>query len=173
MGNKLVGPDCRKLLANFDAILASIRQAITEFQQSDADGVDFEERHGRVLAALAVVSSGTRRVTGKGTNGLLSELEKDELKAACAAFGQAWRESYKRPLTPKGHTVVVHVPWFVDAYGICGIFGEDGCESLHVSDSLCRRKVRVMRNPEARHKAHTRHHLALSITPPLDQTVHS
>jgi hypothetical protein len=33
---------------------------------------------------------------------------------------------------------VAYVPWFVDEYGICGVFGEDGCEALHVLDSLCR-----------------------------------
>jgi len=38
----------------------------------------------------------------------------------------AWNVSYNRPLTPKGHIVVAHVPWFVDQYGICGVFGEDG-----------------------------------------------
>jgi len=50
-------------------------------------------------------------------------------------------------------------------YGICGVFGEDGCETLHVLDSLCRKMVRQMRNPEARHKAHTLHHTARSFTP--------
>ena len=52
-------------------------------------------------------------------------------------------------------------PWFVDQYGICGVFGEDGCEALHV-DSLCRKMVRQMRNPEALHKAHTLHRTARS-----------
>ena len=56
---------------------------------------------------------------------------------------------------------MAYEPWFVDEYGICGVFGEDGCEALHVLDSLCRKMVRQMRNPEARHKAHTLHHCRL------------
>ena len=104
----------------------------------------------------------TRRVTGSGADGLLSEDEKTELKGACAAFGVAWNASSKRPLTLKGHIVVAHVPWFVDQYGICGVFGEDCCEALHVVDSLCRKMARQMRNPEARHKAHTLHRTARS-----------
>ena len=57
----------------------------------------------------------------------------------------------------KGHVVEVHVPEFVEWYGTCGIQGEDGVEGLHPQDSKVRRIVRCMRNPEARHKAHTRH----------------
>jgi hypothetical protein len=57
------------------------------------------------------------------------------------------------PPDPKGHIVVAHVPWFVDEYGICGIFGEGGCEAL----------------PDARHKAHTLHLTARSFTPVLDR----
>jgi hypothetical protein len=87
------------------------------------------------------VSTGTRRVTGSGADGLLSEDKKTELKGACAAFGAAWKAAYDRPLTPKGYIVVAYVPWFVDEYGICGVFGEDGCEALHVLGSLCRKMV--------------------------------
>jgi hypothetical protein len=50
---------------------------------------------------------------------------------------------------------------------------EDGAEALHVVDSLCRRIVRQMRNPEARHKAHTLHHLARSFTPELQRDIHT
>jgi hypothetical protein len=66
-------------------------------------------------------------------------------------------------LTPKGHVVVAHVPWFVDTNGICGVFGEGGCEALHVTDALCRMIVRQMRNPEARHgqSAHPAPHRAV------------
>ena len=88
-----------------------------------------QRHHCCVIAPLALVSDGTRRVTSSGADGLLSEDEKTELKGACAAFGVAWKAAYVRPLTPKGHIVVAHVPWFVDEYGICGIFGEDGCEA--------------------------------------------
>ena len=67
---------------------------------------------------------------------------------------------------------MAHVPWFVDGYGICGVVGEDGCEALHVVDSLCRKIARQMRNPEARHKAQTLHHTARSFTPVLDRDPH-
>jgi hypothetical protein len=50
----------------------------------------------------------------------LSVADKTELKLACAAFGLAWTTGYpNRALTPKGHVVVAHLPWFVEMYGIC------------------------------------------------------
>ena len=65
----------------------------------------------------------------------LSVDQKWELKST--EFGAAWRLSYKdRMLTPKGHVVEVHVPQFMERYGVCGVFGEDGPEALHVA---CRR----------------------------------
>jgi hypothetical protein len=77
-------------------------------------------------------------------------------------------------LTLKGHIAVARVPWFVDEYGICGVFGEGGCEALHVLDSLCRKMVRQMRNPEARrHNAHTLHLTARSFTPVFDRYRHN
>jgi hypothetical protein len=93
------------------------------------------------VSSHPIVSNGTRRVTGSDADGLLSEDKKTELKGACAAFGAAWKAAYDRPLTPKGYIVVAYVPWFVDEYGICGVFGEDGCEALHVLGSLCRKMV--------------------------------
>ena len=153
------------MLENYAAILANMSEKIKAIH-GDVEAADFVQRHSCVIAPLAVVSNGTRWVTGSGADGLLSEDEKTELKGACAAFGEAWNASYNRPLTPKGHSVVAHVPWFVDQYGI---FGEDGCEALHVLDSLCRKIVRKMRNPEARHKAHTLHRTARSFTPVLDR----
>ena len=149
------------MLKNYAGILAYMSDKIKAIH-GDVEAADFVQRHSCVIAPLAVVSNGTRRVTGSGADGLLSEDEKMELKEACAAFGVAWNASYNRPLTPKGHIVVAHVPWFVDQYGICGVFGEDGCEALHVVDSLCRKMARQMRNPEARHKAHTLHRTARS-----------
>jgi hypothetical protein len=120
----------------------------------DAEAVDFFQRHSCVIVPLALVSNGTRRVTGSGVDGLLNEDEKTELKRARPlGWRVAWNASYNRPLTPEVHIVVAHVPWFVDQYGIYGVFGEGGCEALHVVDSLCRKMVRHMRNPEARHKA--------------------
>ena len=43
----------------------------------DVEAADFVLRHSRVMEPLAVVSSGTRRVTGSGADGLLSEDEKN------------------------------------------------------------------------------------------------
>ena len=76
-----------------------------------------------------------------------------------------------RILTPKGHIVEVHVPWFVDYYGICGVFGEDGAEVVHVVDNLCRRLVRQMCNPEDRHKANILYHTVRAFTPKLQREV--
>ena len=159
------------MLENYAAILAYISERI-KTTHGDTEAADFVARHSNVIAPLALVSKGTRRVTGSGAGGLLSEDEKTELKGACADFWMAWKAAYNRPLTPKGHIVVAHVPWFVDEYGICGVFGEDGCEALHVSDSLCRKLVRQMRNPEARHKAHTLHLTLRSFTQNLGRKPH-
>jgi hypothetical protein len=41
-------------------------------------------------------------------------------------LGAAWKAAYDHPLIPKGNIAVAHVPWFVDEYGICGVFGEGG-----------------------------------------------
>ena len=70
----------------------------------------FVHRHTALLKELEVVSRITRRVKGEGKSGLLSATERAELKRSCAAFGAAWRESYRRILTPKAHIVEVHVP---------------------------------------------------------------
>ena len=72
-----------------------------------------------------------------------------------------------------GHVIVAHVPDFVIMYGICGVFGEDGVEALHVTDSAARRLVRQMRNPEARYKAHALHHTARAFTPLLNREIKS
>jgi hypothetical protein len=99
-----------------------------------------------VLKELEIIGRITRRVEGSGPNGLLSEAEKTALKDACAAFDAAWKMSYpNRALTPKGHVVVVHVPWFVDKYGICGVLREDGGEAAHVTDPAARKLVRQMK----------------------------
>ena len=173
----LVGPDCRHLLEMHKEILEDIRKGMVAAQYGASEATDFLEKHTSVLKELLVVSGHTRRVNGDGESKLLSEAQRAELKGACAAFGVAWRATFvdkhgaPRILTPKGHIVEVHVPWFVDYYGICGVFGEDGAEALHVVDSLCRRIVRQMRNPEARNKAHTLHHTARRFTPELHRDI--
>jgi hypothetical protein len=102
----------------------------------------------------------------------LDAADQVRLKEVCAAFDKAWRTSYPdhKILTPKGHVLEVHVPWYCDVFdGWLGLFGEGGLEALHPKDSLCRRPVRQMRNPEARHRAHTLHLAALQNTPELNR----
>jgi RNA 3'-terminal phosphate cyclase len=148
--------------------LEIIRLGVIEVGHSPEEATAFVERHARVLKEFEINGRITRRVEGSGPNGLLSEDEKTALKDACAEFGSAWKMSYpNRALTPKGHIVVVHVPRFVDKYGICGVLGEEGGEAAHVTDSAARKLVRQMKNPEARHKAHTLHHTARIFTPLL------
>jgi hypothetical protein len=54
-------------------------------------------------------------------------------------------------------SVLVHLPWFVDKHGLCGVFGEDGGEAVHVTDSAAHNLVRQMKKIETRHKAHAPH----------------
>ena len=127
-----------------------------------------------MLKELEIIGRITRRVEGSGPNGLclLSEAEKTALKDACAAFGAAWEMSYpNRALNPKGHVVVLHMPWFVEKHAICDVFEEDGGEAVHVTDSAARKLVRQMKNPEVRHKAHTLHHTARMFTPLLKRVI--
>jgi hypothetical protein len=168
----LVGPDCRRFLDEHVEILEDARVGMVRRGHSAADS-DFVKMHTRVLAPLAVVSRITRRVNGAGANGLLLEADQTELIAACSEFGRAWRESYERKLTPKGHIAEVRVPQFVRWYEACGVFGEDGVEALHVLDSACRRVVRCMRNPEARKEAQDLHHAARVATPDLVREIRS
>ena len=171
---QLVGPDCRILLSKYIEILAFIRRGIVAAGHSAEEAEAFVERHGRVLKELAVVSRITRRVEGTGPGGLLSVQVKTELKAACAAFGSAWTTSYpNRAMTPNGPRYRGARPRLVVMYGICGVFGEDGVEALHVTDSAARRLVRQMRNPEARYKAHALHHTARAFTPLLNREIKS
>jgi hypothetical protein len=99
-----------------------------------------------------------------------------KLNGACAAFGKAWKANYKPPdpKRPRRRGACrTHVPWFVDEYGICGVFGEGGCvagcDALNVLGSLRRKMVRQLHDLEARHKAHTLHHTAPSFIPVLDR----
>jgi len=106
-----------------------------------------------VIEQLDIVGHYTRAVRP------LEVAEVQKLKEVCVAFGKAWRDSYphRKQMTPKDHIVEVHVPEFAERYGACGVFGEDGLEALHPQDTMVRRLVRQMRNPEARHRAHTLH----------------
>jgi hypothetical protein len=114
-----VGPDCRIFLDKYDGILEIIRLGKIKAGHSPEEATAFVERRARVLEEPEIISRITRRVEGSSPSGVLSEAEKTALKDARAAFGAAWKMSYpNRALTPKGDAVVVHVPWFVEKYGI-------------------------------------------------------
>ena len=68
----LVGPDCRRLLENHEAILEAIRQGMVAARHSGGDAKDFVNRHTSVMKELVVVSSFTRRVNGAGAGGASS-----------------------------------------------------------------------------------------------------
>ena len=76
------------MLENYAAILAYMSDKIKEIH-GDVEATDFVRRHSCVIAPLALVSNGTRRVTGSGADGLLSEDEKTELKGRARPLG--WR----------------------------------------------------------------------------------
>ena len=82
----MVGPDCRTFLENNAAILAYISEKIKAIH-GDIEAADFVERHSSVIAPLAIVSNGTRRITGSGADGLLSEDEKTELRGVLGLWG--------------------------------------------------------------------------------------
>jgi hypothetical protein len=63
------------------------------------------------------------------------------------------RASKQKGLIVKGHIVEKHLVNYARYYGTLGVFGEDGLEALHPSDTRSRVVVRAMRNSEARHRA--------------------
>jgi hypothetical protein len=122
---------------------------------------------GRSLrAALQLCAQAARGA--RGWTSPLSVTEKTEHIKACAAFDAAWTTSYPNcAFIPKGHFMVVHVTCFLDKHDTCGVFGEGGGEAVHVKDSTSLKLVWQMKNPEARHKAQTSHHIARMLTPLL------
>ena len=158
----LVGPDVRKFLVNYEAIIKELAAKIAEVEgpvKGPVAAAAFSAKHLRVLKELTVVSRLTR------TTEMLTALELNQLDLACKSFGDAFRLSYKKKLSPKGHIIEQHVPAFARRYGTCGAFGEDGLESLHPWDTRCRLITRTMRNPKARHQA-TSTHLLIKIMAP-------
>lgn len=155
----LVGPDARRFLAAYEAILETLAAKITA-SNGPQIAAEFTARHSAVLKQLAVVSHLTRK-TEK-----LSALELDQLEFACTAFGDAFRLHYNQNLTVKGHIVEQHVADSARKYGNCDAFCEDGLESLHPWDTRCRLITRTMRNPQARHRATTRH-LGIKVQAPI------
>ena len=109
--------------------LASVVQIALGKDLVEADA--FVQRHREVLDALHEVSIHTRRVTGDGPHGLLSDAQLGMLISSCSSFAEAWWRNYDRMLPPKGHRVEHEVPYYASLYGILGPTGEDGCEHHH------------------------------------------
>jgi hypothetical protein len=136
-----VGPAIRSFLENWEEILQRLRAKTASIHgQGKAD--EFYQRHSSILDHLSVVSHLTRKVE------MLSAQELDELEAACAAWGRAFRAAYPDHaiLTPKGHSAQKNVIFFARLYGTCGIFGEDGLEALHPMAAMARLVVRSVKN---------------------------
>jgi len=143
----LVSPDVRKFLVHFLKILTQVSSKLNA-----AEGGAFIEKHARVLKPLAVVSEMTR------TTKQLTEEQMVVLQQACTEFGDAYRESCEKLLTPKAHIIEVPVgPIVRRLTGWCGCTGEDGPEALHPWDTRCRLITRAMRNPMARLMATQKH----------------
>jgi biotin synthase-like enzyme len=90
---------------------------------------------------------------------MLSELELTQLGDNCARFVASFRLAFPehKIVTPKLHVIEKHIPDFARRFGTCGVFGEDGLESLHPMDTRARQIVRTMRNATKRHQAATKH----------------
>jgi hypothetical protein len=83
-----VGPDCRTLLARYPANLAFVRAAIAE-KCGETEDADFVERHSRVLAPLALVSSGRGGSWGICQTGCRTTARKQSSRARARPSG--WR----------------------------------------------------------------------------------
>jgi len=150
----IVGPDCRKFLKMFRAVLEIIRAEI-EKKTWRCEGQKWFDRHVAVLKELDVV--GNYCLLPRTSMLLLEEL--DALQAACTAYGAAYREAYPNHpiLTHKGHLIEMHLASIARRFGTVGIFGEDGMEAMHPLDSRARLLVQSMRKAVDRHKALTAH----------------
>ena len=111
-------------------------------------------RHMAVLAPASIISHLTRAVRE------LTDLEIDQLHDACVACGTARRVHFPdMNMTPKEimtEDTVNGLMAQVRYYRTLGWFGEDGIEALHPYDARKRQLVQAIRNPEARHRAHSR-----------------
>jgi hypothetical protein len=150
----LVGPDCRRFLAEYRDIFQRLRSKIAEVYIDDPrKATDFYDRHCPILFNLDIITHLTRKVE------MLTVEEMDTLEGACSGYPTAFRIAYPGHiiLTPKGHTVEKHIMYFIRKYGTLGVFGEDGLEALHPMESRARLIVRTMRNSVQRHKSMQSH----------------
>ena len=67
----------------------------------DVEAADFVQRHSCVTAPLALVSNGTRRITGSGADGLLSEDEKNGAQGGVRGLWGGVEGELRPPPDPK------------------------------------------------------------------------
>lgn len=148
----VVGPDARRLLDTHVAILGSLKAKMEQVHGSQIAN-DFYTRYSSCFAPLAVVVHLTRVVA------MLTEPELTQLDENCALFVASFRTAFPdhKIVTPKLHIIEKHIPYYARRFGTCGVFGEDGLESLHPMDARARLIVRTMRCPVKRHQAATKH----------------
>lgn len=149
---QLVGPDCRKFLKHFPAILAIARDEIAKTHGPE-EAHKWYDLTCAVLKEIDVVSHFSRAAR------FLNDDELDKFEAACRGFGVAYRAAHpEHPiLTIKGHLIEMHLATIARRYRTLGMFGEDGLEALHPLDTRARMLVRSMRNALARHMALAKH----------------
>jgi hypothetical protein len=103
----LVGPDVRRFLAAYVAVLEALA-AKTLASKGASAAAEITAMHSRLQQKLQVVSHLSR------TTDELSVLQLHQLELACTSFGEAFRLSYpNQTLTMKGHIVEQHVAAFV------------------------------------------------------------
>lgn len=148
----VVGPDARRWLDTNAAILGALKAKMEQVHGSQIAN-DFYTRYSSCFGPLAVVAHLARAVS------MLTEPELTELEENCTLFVASFRTAFPdhKIVTPKLHIIEKHIPYFARRFGTCGVFGEDGLESLHPMDAKARLIVRTMRSPLKRHQAATKH----------------
>jgi hypothetical protein len=87
------------------SIIAELAAKIAEVE-GPAAAAEFSVRHLRVLEELSILSHHTR------TTEMLTPVQLNELDLACTNFGVAYRLSYDKIFTVKGHIIELHVSAF-------------------------------------------------------------
>ena len=156
----LVGPDCRRFLNHWQAILSELQDMVNA-ARPNAD-TTLNARYAAILKPLATVSQYTRAVR------ILNYDEREKLKAACREFDAAYGTCFpeKEYMTPKAAVIVILVPLYVEMYHTLGIFSEEAMESLHPQDNKFRVRVRSVQRPEDRHRALMTFHRLFQTTMP-------
>ena len=144
----MVGFHCREFCRRYEEILKEIAAKVAE-KHGEETADAWRVKHCSVLKHLAVISHLTRAVR------ILDEVEKSNLREACASYPKAFRLAHPEhaTVTPKIECIERHIMRFIDLFGTLGVFGEDGLESYHPLESRARYIVRTMRSAIDRHVA--------------------